>query len=280
MTRATERVIGIVALTRPVNGVVGIVSVFVGALLTHRVLLAPELTLACISCFFIISAGNALNDYADTGADATNKPNRPIPAGKLTKNGALMVSIILFLIGLGLSFGVSWILFTIALGASLLLLWYNFNLKGRGISGNVTVAFLGGLPFVYGGIAVKSWIPTLIPFLFAFLLHLGREILKDVEDMAGDRIVGTFSFPIKHGSRMGIRLAGVILGFLILLTPLPFIFRVYGWPYLIAVLVCIDLVIGRMIYKLRDIFFIPQANNWLKFCMIIGLGVLALGYYR
>ncbi|MCK4352420.1 UbiA family prenyltransferase [candidate division WOR-3 bacterium] len=288
-----KKILAFISLLRPLNGIIGASSVFIGAWLTHKKIIPIDLALACIACFLIIGAGNAINDYVDAEIDMINKPKRPIPSGKVTKRQALIISTILFILALEISLKISINVFIIALVSSLLLLVYNFNLKRKGISGNILVTCLGGMPFVYGGVVVKSWLPTLIPFSFAFLLHLSREILKDIIDIKGDKVIKSISFPIKHGIKKSINLTILVLSVLILLTPMPFIFHLYGMPYLIAVLICIDLTLGLIIYKLlrpvalrqltewtgEDKSFIPKACNLLKFNMVIGLGVLALGYY-
>ncbi len=272
-------------LLRPLNGIIGGISVFVGGFLAYNSQLTThnslfELPLACLVCFLIISAGNSINDWADAEIDKLNKPDKPIPSGRFTRPQVLVISIILFALGLLITLLLPIALFFIALLASLLLLLYNFNLKARGLSGNLVVAVLGGLPFIYGGVVLGDWLPTLIPFGFAFLLHFAREILKDIEDMPGDSNANNVSFPIKYGVRKAILLSNLILGVLIAFTFLPFLAGWYGVLYLIGVILCIDLSLGLTIYKLsKDESYVSKACDSLKFTMLIGLAVLALGYY-
>ena len=281
------RIFALFRLIRPLNGLIGGISVFVGGFLTQKELRSPELPLACLVCFLIISAGNSLNDWADAEIDKINKPKKPIPSGKFTRPQVLVISIILFVFGLFISLKLPIALLFIALFASLLLLLYNFRLKAKGLSGNLIVAILGGLPFIYGGVVLGDWLPTLIPFGFAFLLHFAREILKDIEDIPGDRNANNVSFPIKYGVRKAILLSNLILGVLIAFTFLPFFIGWYGVIYLIGVILCIDLSLGLTIYKLRQVgcdvviasTYVSKACDSLKFTMLIGLAVLSLGYY-
>lgn len=267
-------------LLRPLNGVIGGLSVFVGGLLTHELVSLP-LLLACLVCFLIISGGNAINDFVDTEIDRINKPDRPIPSGRCTKRVVLIISIVLFAVGIGISIWLGLQMFLIAILASFLILLYNFNLKGRSISGNLLVSFLGGLPFVYGGVALGRLPPTLIPFGFAFLLHFAREILKDVEDIPGDRSANKSSFPIKYGVKKAILLSTITLAILMGVTIVPFLFHLYGLIYLISVIVCMDIPFFVIIYNLfKSDKYVFRANNLLKFNMIIGLVILALGYYK
>ena len=42
---------------------------------------------------------------------------------------------------------------------------------------------------------------ALIPAVFAFLINLIREMIKDMEDIKGDKLAGVNTFPIKYGSK-------------------------------------------------------------------------------
>jgi len=264
---------------RPLNIVIAGVSVFIGALLTHQPL-DKNVLLTCISCLLITGAGNSMNDYADSDIDAINKPYRPIPSGRLSKKYVLYLSAALFIIGVSIARIVSVWLFNIAFLVVLLLLLYNFNLKRRGLPGNFAVAIMGGLPFVCGGISVSSISPTAFPFLFAFLFHLAREILKDVEDMKGDMKYAV-TFPIKYGRSKGIILSSFIMISLIICTVLPFISQIYGIYYLIAVLLLVDLpLIWIIVIVVKDRLPLHRVNTVLKYDMILGMITLSLGYFK
>ena len=274
------KIVYFVKLLRPLNGIIGGLSVLVGGLLTYETI-GSNVFLACLVCFLIISAGNAMNDFVDFEIDKINRPTRSIPSGKLTKNEVLIGALLFGAMGLMLSILLGMQMFMITCLALVLIFMYNFNLKRKGISGNLLVAFLGGFPFVYGGIAMGKPIFTIIPFLFAFLLHLAREILKDIEDMTGDKTANSISLPIKYGSQKAIRLAIGILTLLILVTVLPYVIHLYNIFYLISVVICIDIPICVVIKKLlKSESYVPTANKLLKFSMIIGLGVLVIGGYR
>ena len=72
------------------------------------------------------------------------------------------------------------------------------------------VAFVGGVAFPYGALAAggigRSWIPA----LFAFLFHLGREMIKDIEDMAGDQIRRERTLPLAWGRAQAGMLAALV----------------------------------------------------------------------
>ena len=72
--------------------------------------------------------------------------------------------------------------------------------------GNFIVAFLTGLAFIYGGIAVNNFKYAVIPAIFAFLINFIREIVKDMEDIEGDKSAGIFSFPYLYGFKRSKRM--------------------------------------------------------------------------
>lgn len=269
-------------LIRPTNGIIGAVSVLIGASLANKFsILNPQfsildITLACLSCFLIISAGNSFNDYCDAEIDSINRPERPIPSGKIRENQALAISIIFSLLGLFSAYLVSPILLSVALAGLFLLFLYSHFLKRRGLIGNVIVAILGGVPFIYGALAVKRFAPALIPFGFAFLFHFTREILKDVEDIKGDRLNNTSSFPMQYGERKAVILAVSILILLILFTFLPFVFGFYGIYYLTAILILNFILIMIAVRLFQNKVPIAQVTHHLKFGMVIGLVALFL----
>ena len=63
----------------------------------------------------------------------------------------------------------------------------------------MTVAFLTGLVFIFGGVVVENPTAAIVPAIFAFLINLIREIVKDMEDVEGDNKAGVITFPIKFG---------------------------------------------------------------------------------
>src|SRR4030042_7193865 len=77
------------------------------------------------SMAFITSAGFALNDYYDRESDAVIKPKRPIPSGALNLRQVIVVSAVLFTLGLILALLINWVSFVILLIDSLVLTAYS-----------------------------------------------------------------------------------------------------------------------------------------------------------
>jgi geranylgeranylglycerol-phosphate geranylgeranyltransferase len=149
-----------------------------------------------MSAFFISAGGNSINDFYDLEIDRINKPRRPLPRGAISRSSALLFSIALFLLGMVLSFWVGGFGILVALAASGLLIVYSSFLKKRFIWGNLAVSSVCALAFVYGGLAADDFRLSLVPAAFALVFHLGREILKDIEDLKGDSSSGASTDPI------------------------------------------------------------------------------------
>ena len=168
------------------------------------------LLLAALSAALINGAGNAFNDLMDIDIDRINRPLRPLPAGRLSPNAARRQSLLLALAGGALAFWLSPWHGLIALAVAALLAFYSISLKNSLLWGNVLVAFVGAIAFPYGALAAgglgRSWIPA----LFAFLFHLGREIVKDIEDVAGDQIRGERTLPLAWGRAQAGVLAALV----------------------------------------------------------------------
>jgi hypothetical protein len=63
----------------------------------------PRTALATGASLCLYQAGMALNDWADRAEDATARPHRPIPSGRITPAGALTAAAALTAAGLGLA---------------------------------------------------------------------------------------------------------------------------------------------------------------------------------
>ncbi len=181
------------------------------------------LGLAGLSTASITAAGNVLNDLLDREVDRTNHPDRPLVTGAVTVERAQGMVVGLFFAGLFLVLPVIAQEPTVGLilaAAVLSLLGYEFRFKARGFVGNLVVAFLTAMVFLYGGAAAGD-AAILLPFAgMAFLATLSREVIKDMEDVRGD--VGRRTLPMTHGLSASARVAraSVVAGVLLSLVPL------------------------------------------------------------
>lgn len=275
-----NKITAAIKLSRPGNVAITGLSVLVGTsgygLKEH----ALGIILAAVSAMLIASGGNSLNDYYDLEIDKVNRPQRPLPLGMLQPKTAFWLGFLWMLSGLILAYFIGIKPLLLALAVSALLWLYAARGKMMGLFGNLTVALICGLAFVYGGLAAGNTGLSLFPAGFAFLLHLSREMVKDVQDRTGDLSQGTKTLPIVWGSEKTLKLAAVVLMLLITLTPLPYLLGIYNVRYLLAVVLGVDFMLAIMIQKLlttpRD-EDLSRISFFLKIVMLVGIMAICLG---
>ncbi len=271
---------GHLVLTRPVNVFIGGLSIFVGALVTGTVQPLQRVLLACISGALVAAGANAINDYFDVEIDRRNKPYRPLPAGRVTRRAAKIQALLLLALGSAFGGGIGVLPLLVATLTAVLLYVYSWRLKRTVLWGNVTVSVATALAFLYGGLAVgRPWAAS-IPAGFAFLFHLGREVIKDVEDMHGDRLEGAVTLPIRHGLRTALGVATAVYALVVLVTPLPYFGRVYGLAYLVVVLAGVDTVVAYVLVQMwrrPEPVVLHRLSELLKADMFVGLVAIYVG---
>jgi geranylgeranylglycerol-phosphate geranylgeranyltransferase len=208
-------------LIRPGNAVLTAIAVIAGGFIAigpDIIDFQKEMIICCISAMMLVGGGNALNDYNDRESDKQNHPERPIPSGKISADTALTFA--QTLLGLGLVILLitldNKMPFVIAFIGMVTLVAYEGRLKATGISGNIAVGFMSGAVFLYAGMAVANPGPTLWLFGLAFLATISREIIKDIQDLEGDK--DRFTLPARIGIDASLNIAIGILIIAILLS--------------------------------------------------------------
>ncbi|MCX7894851.1 MAG: UbiA family prenyltransferase, partial [Thermoanaerobaculum sp.] len=181
--------------------------------------------LGALCASLLNAASNVLNQIADLEADRINKPQRPLPSGRVDLASAWRLALLLYLVSLL----PAWLLvpypyvslwaklsapwsahgvFALYLGAALATGVYSLPQLGRtkrlGIWANLTIAVPRGVWLKVAGWGTvapigkpEAWWMGLI--FGAFLL--GASSTKDFSDMAGDRASGVLTLPVKYGER-------------------------------------------------------------------------------
>lgn len=176
-------------LTRIEHSFMLILAVFV-SIITLNLQFQLEMLFYLILCPFLVSAGAfALNDYFDVETDRINKKKTPIVIGEISKNKALLISILFLLTGILLSLILGLNSFIIVLIFSILSIAYNYKLKDVALVGNVIISMSMAIVFIYTEVTIVNTISitTIFMCLVSFLAGLGREIYKTVQDMEGDK---------------------------------------------------------------------------------------------
>lgn len=219
------------------------IAVVIGELVvTERIELLPTI-FGMLSVFFIGIASFTINDFLDYKTDKKNKrKDRPLVNGSISMWSAIVAAKIGFPLGVLFSLFINLECFIIAVIFSALAIAYSYYLKKLVLMGNLFIAFSMAIPFVYGNYIVSSSIDLAICLLalMAFLTGVGREIIKSVQDMKGDKAGGRRTLPVAIGRRFSVYFAAYYVVLAIAISPVPFLTlpRFYGdWLYLGPVIV-------------------------------------------
>jgi len=251
-----------------------VVAVFLMAIISGK--FTMEALIAAVVVFLVTGAGNSINDFFDHKIDAINKPERPIPSGRIPLKTAGIYSVSLFVIGIVIAFYINWLLGMIALLSSLLMIYYAYDLKTKCLIGNLSISFLTGLCFVFGGIAVGEIIISIYLGFYAFLMSMAREIVKDMEDMEGDKVEGATTLPIVYGKRTSSILAAIFMIIASLTSPILYILNIFNIFYLIILLLAIVIFLTGAISIVRD----QSLENTRKISkrIKIGMGIVFVAF--
>ena len=270
-----ETVRGLLELTRPVNAVAAAVLTFIGAFVAGgSQVLSVEVTAAVGATALAVGAGNAINDYFDREIDRINQPDRPIPREAVSPRGALVFSVGLFLAAVALALLLPVVAIAIAAINLIALITYTEYFKGLPGLGNALVAYLVGSTFLFGAAAVGDIASVVVLFVLAAVATLTREIIKDVEDLEGDREEGLNTLPIAIGAHRALVVAAALLVGAVLASPLPYLFAYFGLAYLLVVLPAVAI----MLYGAYESFSDPTAGQtYLKYGMFLAALAFIVG---
>ncbi len=280
--RLTTMVGGLVRLVRPLN----CLMIFVGSLAGGIIAAAgaafrwpanADLLLASLSAALIGAAGNAINDVFDREIDRINRPNRPIPSGAISPAAARVIWVIFGACGIALGAVIGVWHLTVAAACVVALYVYSRWLKSIALVGNVVVGGLVAMSILYGAMSIGGWRIVLPAMLFAFLTNLARELMKDVQDLAGDAARAVRSFPVRAGPRTAGALYMIVVGVTLALTPIPFVALEYSTLYLLLVLIADGFLVAALWAGLQSDLegYAGRASTMLKFAMFWGLGALS-----
>ena len=267
--------IALLSLIRPINSFMIGLAVVVGIAIGSPDMLFSRLTIyGFITGFSISSYSMIINDIYDIEIDKVNQPERPLAKQIISINSALSLSLILLLIGLTSSLLISYYNIIITAIFSILSWFYNIWGKKQGIIGNSIVASSMSIPFIFGGvitgnISLLVWSISLI----AFLSGMGREIIKTIADVEGDKIKGIKSVSIQFGSRNAMLIACGFIIISILISFIPIYLNLIQ-IYYIPLLIFTDLILLYSIFVLSKNYSKSESlkvKKYILYAMLFGL---------
>lgn len=203
---------------------------------------AAAFVLAAIPPALVSAASFAINDYFDLETDRRNKKtDRPLVRGDLSPRTAVALSAAFFAAGIALSALINTHSLAVIVAFSAVAILYSWVLSKKFLLGNIYIAAAYAIVFAYGAVTVggKPISTTIIWALttIALLTGLGREFMKSIQDMAGDRAAGRRTVPIVIGAQNTAwltsitYLAGIALTIYLFATPSIYYLDIaYGLP--------------------------------------------------
>ncbi len=178
----------------------------------------------CLSTIFIAAGGNFINDYFDRKTDSINRPKNVVVGYSVKRRNVIAGHLILSVLGIVFGFIASYFAGSLKYGLFFILiayiLWkYSSKLKRCFFWGNFFVAVLIAIvPLIVGlseYFTIKNFSGEISAELntamcisfrlltgfacFAFIYNLIREIVKDIEDIEGDKKTEVRSIAVVAG---------------------------------------------------------------------------------
>jgi 4-hydroxybenzoate polyprenyltransferase len=174
--------------------------------------------LLVLSTVLIAAAGYVINNIFDQDTDLENKPNRVVIGKSITESAAYNIYAVLNISGVAIGFYLSNVIVKPSFAAIFILIAatlyiYATSLKQMILLGNVIIALLLSFSVVIIGVfdlypainaenqlLMASLFSILLDYaIFAFVINLIREIVKDLEDINGDTSQGMKTLAIVLG---------------------------------------------------------------------------------
>lgn len=261
------------------------------------------LTLIILATVFVAAGGYVINDYFDVKIDRINRPDDLVVTRHISREGAMRLFQVLTLVGVLMALGVawwarSWTLAMIFIVIPGLLWFYSASYKRQLLIGNIVVAFASALvplliaiinadylAHLYGeALAYTPIVGQLYVWLggfaiFAFLMTLVREMVKDIEDREGDCEMECRTIPIVWGVKttkiivtiLLLSIAALIVYIAWAVLPFPHSWQSFSTRYVVfGLLVPIACVI-TLLWASTNQVEIRRTQLVLKFMMFMGV---------
>jgi len=248
-----------IEITRPINCLMGALTVIIGLLNTRSNVPFDKLTinivLGVFTYIFLAASGNIINDVYDIEIDKINRPERPIPRGSISLKQAKELFFLYLFIGIILSL-VNTLILSLPLINLALAFFFGFMAwvyakwgKKSGFIGNIIVGVSFSIGLVYGAYLNTPIIPPYIFYFFitAFSLLVAREIIKGCEDIEGDKNQGVKTLAIKIGIKSSRNISVIFTLLAVMFFILPIFTTILNFFFFIIFLVIGLIEVGYIV---------------------------------
>lgn len=249
----------------------------------------------------LAAAGYIINDLNDVKADNINKPQKSYINKGISEKAAfrwfLIFNVSAVVIGFYLANIIGYPGFAaLFIMCSALLYVYSTYLKFVPLAGNISVSLM------VGGVAILPGIFDLLPAItpqnqelqaslffklldfaiFAFLINMLREMVKDQEDIKGDYNVGINSLPIL----LGRSLTNKIIFAITILPIIALVYYIYNYIFntTYLVLYTLILILGPLLYFAIRILEAKKKKEYSQLSLILKIvlffGLISIGFIQ
>ncbi len=243
------------------------------------VVLDLNLFVLVLSSALVIAGGYIINSFYDAEKDLINKPRKSM-LDRLVPQRVKIYSYFVFnFLGVVLA---SYVSFRASLFFALYIfgIWlYSHRLKKIAFLGNVVSAILAITPFFAIFVYYKNFDPVIfVHATFLFLLILSREMIKDMENLAGDLAQDYQTVAVRYGTGFSKR----CISFLVVLALLPawLLITYFDVGYMYLYFIASSLLLMLFLYLLwrsSSKKHFVWLHNILKFIIVSGVfGILLI----
>jgi len=173
-----------------------------------------QFILLSLCTVLVAAAGYIINDIEDIKIDLINKPEKVIVGKYIMEKTCYSIYYLMLGIGFAIALVLAWqldslpyvLLYPLSSGA---LHAYATHLKKTTLLGNILVSlFVAAVPMLVYladadqiSMAQNTRVYSILALYstLAFLANLAREVVKDMQDLKGDKVFGAHTFPIRYG---------------------------------------------------------------------------------
>lgn len=256
-------------------------------------------SLLVIATVSIAAGGNIINDIYDADIDRINKPKKVIVGKTISERNASTFYVILTTLGVGVGFYLANtigkpIYATLFIGIAALLYLYATYLKTILLAGTFLVSILVAMSIIIVGLfdlvpvtnpsnQASQWEVFKISLeyaLFAFIVNFIRELVKDLQDINGDKNGGKSTLPIAIGRSRATTVV-FALGAITTLSVIGYMY-VFFYAYTSAVLYFLFLVVAPLLFFCIKSFEAEKTKHYallsilLKIIMLTGMCAMLL----
>ena len=227
-----------ISLIRPVNSIMVGFAVIVGAsVVSVENFFNINMIFGFLTGFLISSFSMIVNDYYDIDVDRINSPNRPLVKGDISLINAKYLAIMFLFLGILSALYISLIHFAIASIFSFVSWYYNFKGKKYGLIGNFLVSLSISIPYIYGGLIHNIYDPLIMVLAgITFLASTGREIIKTISDVEGDKLRKINSISIVYGVNYAAILGSLFFILAVIVSLIPIFMSLAGTVYSVLII--------------------------------------------